>query len=256
MLLACDIGNTFVKFAVYDNDNSAGFFKTTHDNFSPEVFKNFGINKAAVCSVVPAAEQKLISFIKEYFGITPYQVKINSPFSVKVNYQTPGSLGTDRLCSAEGAYTLFRKDPLYQNYNEEVFLVTIDSGTATTINIVRYNAEFTGGLIAPGINTMINSLNRGTAQLPEINIVKDYKNFIGNDTNSCIASGILNSTTGLIEKTITYLKEQHNARIIKLYITGGNGKIISENLAYENVYVEDLVLLGVKSVFERWNYVH
>lgn len=251
MLLVCDIGNTFVKFAVYDNDSLISFTKTSHDNIALSSFVKYNIHSAAVSSVVPQTEQTLNTLIKEYFGINAFHVKIDSPFQIKLNYSTPGTLGIDRVCSAEGALALFRMDPLFADYDKDVFLLSIDSGTATTINIVKYNAEFIGGVIAPGINTMVNSLNKGTAQLPEIDVYKDYQGLIGTDTNTCIASGILNSTLGLIERTYNYLTDHFNAKVIKIYVTGGNGKLISENLKYENIFVEDLVLRGVKSVFER-----
>lgn len=251
MLLACDIGNTFIKFAVYDNDTLVKFFRTTYTDFQIGIFNSYSINKIAITSVVPTIEADLTSYFIKHSGITPYQVKAGSPFTVKVNYSTPASLGVDRICSAEGAFSLFKNDPLFHDYSEKVFFITIDSGTATTLNIVKYNAEFIGGIIAPGIYTMINSLNKGTAQLPEIDLADDYNGLIGTDTKSCIASGVLNSTLGLIERTCNYLRDQMGAQIIKIYVTGGNGKVISDKLNYENVFIEDLVLLGVKSVYER-----
>lgn len=253
MLLACDIGNTFIKFAVYDNDSLISFTKSHHDNLALSSFAEYNITNAAISSVVPQTEQMLITLISEYLGAASYPVKINSPFQVKLNYLTPETLGIDRMCSAEGAFSIFRNDPLYNDYNKDVIVLSVDSGTATTINIVKYNAEFIGGLIAPGINTMVNSLNKGTAQLPKINVDNDYQGLIGTDTNTCIASGILNSTLGLIERTYNYLTDRFNAKVIKIYVTGGNGKMVSENLKYENIFVEDLVLRGVKSVFERAN---
>jgi type III pantothenate kinase len=97
---------------------------------------------------------------------------------------------------------------------------------------------------------MINSLFSNTAQLPQIDI-RDYLNFIGKDTKSSIASGILNSIISLIEKAHHYLKNNFSAEDIYIYITGGNARLIQPYIKFENKLIDDLVLAGVRSVYER-----
>ena len=92
----------------------------------------------------------------------------------------------DRVCSVVGALELATNQKII---SENQFLITIDFGTATTINIVSPNKEFIGGLIAPGVNTMLNSLNEKTAQLPLPNL-ESYQGLIGNSTNSSLISGV------------------------------------------------------------------
>jgi len=62
----------------------------------------------------------------------------------------------DRVCSATGAFEIATREKLLSSNQ---FLIIIDFGTATTINIVSPLREFIGGLIAPGITTMLKSLN-------------------------------------------------------------------------------------------------
>src|SRR5690606_9318905 len=145
----------------------------------------------------------------------------NSSFNLKLNYDSLDTLGIDRICSCEGAFYLFRNSSEFQNYDEGTFLLTIDFGTATTINFIKYPGEFIGGIIFPGIKLMSSALNSNTAQLPLVEI-SDYKNLIGRTTRQSIASGILHSTLSLINETIVYLRKELNAEKIFVFITGGN----------------------------------
>ncbi|MEI7811397.1 MAG: type III pantothenate kinase [Ignavibacteria bacterium] len=251
MLLACDLGNTFAKFGIYDEDILVAGIKSSYDNFTPALFSKYTINCAAVSSVVPAHTMKLSVALSYKYGITPFIIHSKSHFNLRINYLTPNALGTDRICSAEGAFALYKKSKDFKKYNDKTCIVTIDMGTATTINIIGFEAEFSGGIILPGLSTMAKALNTNTAGLPEINPGSDYTGFIGHDTKSSIASGIINSTAGLIENTIRHLKNELKARQIKIYITGGNAPLMLKYLETEHTYVEDLVLRGVKTIYER-----
>ena len=132
---------------------------------------------------------------------------------------------------------------------EGLYLITIDMGTATTINIIKYPNEFIGGLIAPGISTMFKSLDQQTAQLPEIKI-NDYKSFIGDTTSSSIASGVVNSSIGLIEKSIESISKLDDFENVITYLTGGMAEAINKYLDTDVIYDRFLVLRGVKSVYE------
>ena len=95
---------------------------------------------------------------------------------------------------------------------------------------------------------MFDSLNSETAQLPGLNF-SNYKSLVGKDTNSSIASGIITTTVGMIEKTIHHLKEKYGAKEIKCFFTGGNAKQVQSFLPKDFIYDEALVLKGVTSVY-------
>ncbi|MCX6151671.1 MAG: type III pantothenate kinase [Ignavibacteriales bacterium] len=250
MLLCCDVGNTNTKLIVYKKQNRAAYKVFPNENISLDSFKNFGITNAAISSVVSEKTKMLSDYIQKELKVTPYIINHKSNFNLAINYKTPETLGIDRICATEGAYSLYRKENPIINDLEKFYLLIIDFGTATTLNFVNYNSMFEGGIILPGIKTMIDSLNKNTAQLPKIDL-SDYISFIGKDTRSSIASGILNSTISLIEKAYNHLTNFAGTEIIKIYLTGGNAGIIQPFIRYENILVDDLVLLGVKSIFER-----
>jgi type III pantothenate kinase len=166
---------------------------------------------------------------------------------LKIDYKTPETLGMDRICSAEGAFNLYGK-----NLIAGTFLLTIDFGTATTINIVKYPNIFAGGLIAPGINTMFKSLTTQTSQLPELTI-DNYNFIIGDDTHSSIASGVINSAVGLIEKVVSYLNNLDDCSNLIIYTTGGMADTLQKFLPKKIIYDEFLVLRGIRSLYELNN---
>jgi type III pantothenate kinase len=129
------------------------------------------------------------------------------------------------------------------------YILTIDFGTATTINIVKYPNIFAGGLIAPGINTMFKSLTTQTSQLPDLTI-DNYKVLIGDDTHSSIASGVINSTVGVIEKVASYINNLDDCSNLIIYATGGMADKLQKFLSNKIIYDEFLVLRGIRSLHE------
>jgi len=251
MILCCDFGNTNAKFALYSKYGEKYFHKTFNlSKINLDDFTEILFSDVAISSVVPDVSDQFAEKIKDLFQIDPFIINHSSKFNLAINYNTPESLGIDRICAAEGAFALFREEVLDTSVHQKDFLMIIDFGTATTINIVTSSGAFEGGIIMPGVQTMINSLYSNTAQLPQID-VRNYLNFIGKDTKSSIASGILNSVVSLIDKTYNHLKHNLEAEEIYIYITGGNATLIQPYIKYENKLVDDLVLSGVRSVYER-----
>jgi type III pantothenate kinase len=250
MNLALDIGNTFIKAGIFDNGELVYTTKIKTNDFSPGFINNKLISGCAISSVVPSVANKVKDIIKADFNITPYLISHKSKFSLKIDYKTPETLGIDRLCGTEGAFRLFISKGNSLEVNNAI--ISIDFGTATTINIIHHPNIFTGGIIAPGIRMMLETLNKNTSQLPEVNL-NGYEGLIGKSTNSAIASGVINSTTGLIEQTKKFLLESLNAKNVYTYITGGNAGSIIPHLNFKFEYEPDLVLKGVNSVFTMNN---
>ncbi|HEX3073388.1 MAG TPA: type III pantothenate kinase [Ignavibacteriales bacterium] len=243
MLLACDIGNTNSKFALYNGSGRVSFFVLNNLELVrlPEKIKD-KLDECAISSVAPNISFEMDRIINSSFGIRPYFITAYSHLPFKLNYNPPDSLGTDRICAAAGALA-FVKD------NTSPYILAIDCGTATTANIVNSNKEFIGGLIMPGLFTMSDSLKKKTAQLPEV-ALENYNALIGSSTISCIQSGILNAAAGMIERTLNHLQNELKAGSVKLYITGGAAKYIIPLISPDFNYVEDLVLSGIKSIYE------
>ncbi|GMR25136.1 MAG: type III pantothenate kinase [Ignavibacteria bacterium] len=242
MLLAIDIGNTNIKAGIFDRQKLldhfiASDFRQIINSLSP-----YNITAASISSVVPEKTKSIYEALKNSFDCKPFIITKNVKFNLDVNYKTPETLGIDRLCSVEGALLS------YKNLNKGTYLITIDFGTATTINIVKYPKIFIGGLISPGIKTLFQSLDKQTSQLPELTIDK-YDSFIGDDTLTSIASGVVNSTIGLIEKTVQSLLEFSDCKEVIVYATGGMASKLRGYLMQDIVYDKYLVLRGISAIY-------
>jgi type III pantothenate kinase len=247
MLLACDIGNTNIKTGLFSDDKltETQLFNST-ESFSSYISTK-SIDNIAVSSVVPELTGKIIAASK---GTIPFVITRDVKFNLKISYDSPETLGIDRMCSAEGAFSLYKNSGDFENFNNTTYILSINMGTATTINIVSFPGEFSGGIIAPGISMMFDSLNHGTALLPNVS-EKSYENYIGRNTASSIASGVINSANGLIKDTIGYLKSAMNAKELKIYISGGNAGKLIPHFDFEYQYVPELVLLGIKTIYNK-----
>ncbi len=250
MFLAFDIGNTNIKTGLFHDDD---LIEIKYFNELSEL-KNYvrqkEVEQAAISSVVPQQTEKVSKILSDTINVTPFLIDKSSKFNLKISYESFETLGIDRVCSAEGAFAIFKSSNDFENYNERTFILSIDFGTATTINIVQYPGEFIGGMIAPGIGLMFDSLKSNTAQLPEGN-AEGYESLIGKDTVSSIASGVINSSIGLIERALNYLKSELKADDIKIFITGGNAERLLPFLKFKYQYERGLVLIGINQISKR-----
>lgn len=253
MLIAIDIGNSRIKAGKFEKEKLIEFhsFKEIDDLIT--FLKSNSENDLAVSSVVPSKTEIISDEIKKFTGKNIFVLSEGIKTNLKIEYKTPETLGTDRLCSAEGAFFLFKNVEKYKNYDVGTFILSIDFGTATTINVIEHPGKFIGGLIAPGVDMMFDSLNQKTSQLPLLNI-SNYKSTIGNDTNSSIASGVITSVIGMIEKTINELLNVGTRHALSqqnffVYVTGGNAKKILPYLDKDYIYEEGLVLHGVNALW-------
>jgi len=244
MILTFDIGNTNIKSALFETDEIKDFQVHTSVEDVIEYIDHIKFNVAAICSVNPTSEKILISKLKT--SVTPiFCATVNQKMNLTINYRTPQSLGMDRVCSAVGALDLAVKEKIT---SKNQYLITIDFGTATTINIVSPDRKFIGGLISPGVKTMLKSLNKNTAQLP-LPDLESYQGIIGNSTESSIVSGVITATIGMISETVEKLKNESTNNPI-IYVTGGNSKLILPHLSYNVNFEKDLVLKGLKILYD------
>ncbi len=250
MLLACDIGNTNIKTGLFSDDKLTEKMLFNNIESFNAYLHTKSVHNFAVSSVVPELTKKIINESIVLKNFCPFIITKEVKFNLKISYDSPETLGIDRLCSAEGAFSLYKSTEDYKNFDDKTYILAIDLGTATTINIVSYPGEFNGGIIAPGITMMFESLNRSTAQLPNVS-EKYYNNFIGRNTRSSIASGVINSGIGLIKSTIGYLKSEMKAKELKIFITGGNAEKLLPYFNFEYKFVPELVLLGVKTIYDK-----
>ena len=243
MLLTIDIGNTNIKTSLFNKNEQINFIVHSDPGQIIDYINKTSFTSAAICSVNSLKKNAVIEKL-ETRNIPIFNADISKTFNLKINYETPQTLGMDRVCSAVGALSIAANRLLIK---ENQYLITIDFGTATTINIVSPEKEFVGGLIAPGVQTMFRSLYEETAHLPMVKNL--YQGLVGKSTEASIVSGVINSTLGMINETIIYLKSQSKLHPL-IFITGGNASLISPYLKGEFIFEEALVLRGLKFIYD------
>lgn len=246
MILVCDIGNSFIKSAIFKDETLINYNVKKDFSSIRKFIKEKEISTVVISSVVPSKLKLLLKELSSFSSVKSSVIHKNLKYDLSIKYATPNTLGMDRICSAEGAFYLVKTSRDSNSFKKDDYFISIDCGTATTINVIKYPNSFLGGLIAPGLDMMFSALHTQTAQLPRLT-AKSYKSLIGNSTKASIASGVINSTVGIIHQTITSLPKQPK----KVFITGGNAKYIIPHLKFDVKYEKALVLYGIKAIYDK-----
>jgi type III pantothenate kinase len=125
----------------------------------------------------------------------------------------------------------------------------IDSGTATTFDIVGKDGAFEGGIISPGINLSLQALHTAAARLPRIEIRKPEK-VIGTDTVGAMQSGIFWGYIEMIDGLIARIKGEYS-QAMRVVATGGVASLFDGASLHIDHYDQDLTTIGLIEIFER-----
>lgn len=232
-----DVGNTFVKATLFNGQEVVTSEHFRHSDFLS--VKHFIHNNPAnlgAYAVVGHISGSLQKVINE--SDTPLHLITVSdiPSTVIQNrYDTPNTLGIDRIAAIIGAKT--------QSDNNENILV-IDVGTCITYD-VAIGSDYLGGNISPGINMRLRALHSYTESLPKVFADGDVP-FIGTSTETAMRSGVLRGIAYEIEGAIAAFQQKFGN--LKIYLTGGGAKQlhISENIS---TFADDfLVERGINKI--------
>ena len=246
MLLAIDIGNTAIKFGLFQGETLTQKFSipTNRDATSDEISRAVGdrlsessVDSAIVCSVVPDVDAAIASFLREVNGVEPVFVTNSFNFGMKLDYEPLDSLGTDRLVAAFAAV---------EKYGAPVIVCSL--GTATTIDVVNSNREFLGGIIAPGMDAMAAALHTKAARLPKIEVARP-ENLLGTSTSDSIRSGVYYGYVAMVEGFVRRMKSESG--ISNVVATGGNASRVSAELNGLMTVGPNLILNGLLSLAKR-----
>lgn len=255
MFAAADIGNSRIKFAIFNdtdlnkenNDNPIFYTVAEHNRNSliqalTKILKySKNIKTLYYSSVAVRSENMFLDTVDAVLKTEAKKITYKDiPFK-KINY-TKETIGTDRLLSSFAACSILNKK---YNDSKKFAAVTIDMGSATTVNVIKSDFEFLGGIIMSGMLTSYNSLIEKTS-LPvvEVNNIKKMPSAICENTEDALISGIFFHTVGAVKLAIedisTKIKKEHNIETIPI-ITGGLSHLLM--LPYETYPY--LVLQGI-----------
>ena len=234
MLASIDIGNTQVKIGLFKEDI---LFEVK--NIEPDAILSF-LRKHDVSNVIISSVNKDDSVATELEEAYPDLLVLKSDTAVPLNidYETPATLGIDRVAAAVGAINRFQGP-----------MVVIDAGSCITCDLIDENNVFQGGTISPGLQMRLQAMHTFTAKLPLLNLATP-KQLVGRSTDSAMLSGAVNGTrheiTGFLRE---YKKKYANLTVI---ICGGNA-IYFDKIREFNIFVlPNLVLEGLNAIL-RFN---
>ena len=236
---AVDIGNTAIKIVnIQDNESCVCVAMPTSIAEAVSICRDEGGEDIAFCTTRELTGEEC-ERIKE---VGWWEFNSNRLSPVKINYQTPGTLGADRIAGVLGAKRFF----------PGVGLMVADVGTALTLDILTAPGEFVGGNISPGIQMRLDALHKFTSRLPQVEWSSMDMKF-GTDTRSALICG---ATWGLITEIagcFELARKQYGLRL--LVLTGGGAKLIERNLKESytseiNIdYIPDLVSFGIMEAY-------
>jgi type III pantothenate kinase len=237
MNLIVDIGNTSTKLAVFE-----GKVKISQSRINglsckelEKVIGGIKVQQAIVSSVreIPPIIYELFLSNIPYVHVLSYKSKL--PF--KIEYDTPETLGSDRIAAVAGAFSMFTgKDVL-----------VIDAGTALTFEFLSGNV-YKGGNISPGLTMRFKALNKFTNKLPLVSISENYSN-PGRNTIDAILAGVITGVTYEINEYIRTFENKHVE--FKLILTGGDGDLLKDKINYQCTYMPDIVIDGLNYILEH-----
>lgn len=240
MNLVLDLGNTYGKIAVCqgrDVIESAVYEKITNREIAYFSTRYKDLNGVIISSVVNDSREMV-----DYLGMlfeNCIELDHNTPLPLLNRYQTPDTLGYDRIAAAMGAYTIF----------PEKNVLVIDAGTAITYDLVTAEGEYLGGNISPGMAIRFKSLNKYTNRLPLLERASEKPNILGSSTKEAIQSGIINGILFELDGFIGAFTQQHPE--LKVVLTGGDAKYFEGKLK-SSIFVDlNLNLIGLNRILEH-----
>jgi len=250
MLLAVDIGNTHTVIGVFKEDSLLHHWRTASDlaRTEDEIFvmlkflleehgiKRSDLKGAAISSVVPDLTPVLKIMCKKYFQVEPLVINALVKLNFEVKYNNPSAVGADRICNAAAAI---------ERYGAP--LVIIDFGTATTFDCIDKSGNYSGGIIAPGIASSIETLHKKAAKLPSVDMVFPEE-IIGHTTEESIQSGIMIGTSVMIDGMVRRLKDELGKQT-KIVATGGLARKVAGRTECIDEVNPFLSLEGIASIY-------
>ncbi len=238
MNLCIDQGNTQTKVAIFDKNQL--IYNNSHRPLTKIdvdcLLSEYNINKCIISSVTH--DDEIHAYLRQAIG----QVVIldhNTKLPIENLYETPETLGKDRLAAVVGA------NYLRPNSN----LLVIDAGTAITYDFINQHNQYVGGNIAPGLTMRCRALSHFTQKLPLVDInTNDSTEILGKNTISAIQKGAAQGIIFEIEGYVSELNKK-NANII-VFLTGGDTNYFHnrlKNTTFAEIY---LVLIGLNRILE------
>ena len=254
-LLAVDVGNSNVTLGAFEDDRLLATWRFAtdvrrtadeHNLLLQGMLQSKNVNPAdysssVMCSVVPPLTSAIETSLENLLGVPPLVIGRGTRTGIKINYDLPQDVGTDRIADAVAAFRIYGGP-----------CIIVDIGTATVFDAISADAEYLGGAIAPGMTLAAEALYRGTSQLKRVDL-KAPEKAIGRNTTDAMRSGLVFGYVGLVEGMVRRFAAElspDDPSACHVIGTGGLAGIVAAQSDVFHEVNEDLTLIGLRMLYE------
>jgi type III pantothenate kinase len=238
MNLVIDVGNSFIKLAVFSGGEIRHKRSSQKKNFSnalDEISKEYPKIDHSIISSVGGVTDDEISAVKKIAPVFILSHKANLPF--RNEYATPETLGVDRIALVSAAASQF----------PEKNVLVIDAGSCITYDLLSAENKYLGGAISPGIEMRYKAMHTFTANLPLLE-PETPKNSVGDSTSNSmhigVIQGVANELDGFIDRYI------ENFDDLTVILTGGDAHFLRDSIKNDIFANSNFLLEGLNYILE------
>ena len=246
-VLAIDVGNTHTVLGIYEGERLARHWRIetnparTEDEHAVlvrDLLRESALTGAAMSCVVPALTATFRELCRKYLGLELLVVAPGIRTGLKIQYETPHTLGSDRLVNAVAAWERTRGAA-----------IVVDFGTATKIEYVTADGAYPGGIICPGVRIASQALFAHAARLTSVEL-HPPPHTVGRTTVHALQAGILLGHAATVDGLVRRIQREQGVQA-KVIATGGLSSVIAPECDTIDVVDEFLTLDGLRLLHER-----
>lgn len=245
-LIAVDIGNSAAAAVRFDGEaigarRESATPRRDRPGFGRRLLQGLAQagDAVVISSVVPFLDETVRREVVALTGREPLFLDHRLPLGLHYEVDDPAEIGADRLADCLGALARWPAP-----------LIVIDSGTATTFELLAPPATYIGGCILPGVGISLRALAQNTAKLGEVEFVDPPVSPVGKNTVEHIVSGVFFGHVGAIRE-LTARYRDVLGREARVVVTGGLSAFLAGQMPEIDEYEPDLIFLGLRELWRK-----
>lgn len=239
MNLIIDLGNTRIKYFVFNNNNEIDSTNLNLDDWEIELNKLLDKYPSISRCIISDVNGSITREIENFLSPLPYiycSSELKLPFESR--YKPFNQLGSDRIALITSSVIEYPKENI----------LIVDLGTCITYDILTNNAIHLGGSISPGYLMRYKALNKFSGKLPLLEPQMVF-NAIGENTEQAIHSGVTNGVISEVKETVNYYKKEY--KFLKIILSGGDAQKLSKTLKNTIFANENFLAKGLNFILSN-----